>query len=176
MAFPYPFELEDDVMLPNHRLLHIRPLRRGDDLPIRELDDRLSPRTRYLRFFLPIPRLPESLLNLLACVDYRRRLALVGEVDAASGLEVVALGNYGAIDDRTAEIGLVVQDEWQRQGIGLALATRMMRAAERRGFDRFVANVLVENLSMRKFLTRFGRIVSMKTRYGVCEVSFEFMQ
>lgn len=175
MSSPYPIELEDDVMLSNQRRLHIRPLRRGDDLSIRELDDRLSSRTRYLRFFLPIPRLPESLLNFLACVDYRRRLALIGEVDVASGVEVVALGNYGAVDDCTAEIGLVVQDEWQRQGIGLALATRMMRAAERRGFNRFVANVLYENLSTRSFLSRVGRIVSTKTQYGVCEVSFELL-
>jgi len=35
VASPYPIELEDDVMLSNQRLLHIRPLRRGDDLPIR---------------------------------------------------------------------------------------------------------------------------------------------
>jgi len=102
-------------------------------------------------------------------------LALIGEVDVASGVEVVALGNYGAVDDCTAEIGLVVQDEWQRQGIGLALATRMMRAAERRGFNRFVANVLYENLSTRSFLSRVGRIVSTKTQYGVCEVSFELL-
>jgi RimJ/RimL family protein N-acetyltransferase len=66
----------------------------------------------------------------------------------------------------------VVRDEWQRLGVGIALATRVQHAAEARGFDRFVAHVLSENLAMRKVLTHVGRIVSMKTRHGVCEVSF----
>jgi hypothetical protein len=102
----YPSELEDHVRLPNHRLLHIRPLRTCDDGPIRELYSHLSPRTRYLRFLSPMPALPDSVLSLLTCVDYRRRLALLAELDIADGTEVVGLGSFGAIDDGTAEVGL----------------------------------------------------------------------
>ena len=54
----YPNELEDRFRLPNHRLLHIRPLRACEDGPIRELYSHLTPRTRYLRFFSAAPRLP----------------------------------------------------------------------------------------------------------------------
>jgi GNAT superfamily N-acetyltransferase len=172
MIAPYPSELEDHVTLSNQRRLHIRPLRRCDDLPIRELDAGLSLRTRYLRFFLPMPTLPESVLSLLACVDYRRRLALLGEVEVAHGVEVVALGNYGATDEGTVELGLVVRDDWQRRGIGIALTTRVLQAAEARGFDRFVGHVLCENVVVRRLLNRVGRIVSTETHEGVSEVSF----
>jgi acetyltransferase len=122
--------------------LRIRLLRRCDDRPIRELYDRLSPRSRYLRFFSTMPRLPEPLLNSLVCIDYRRRLALLAEVRTVDGHEVVALGNYGATDDRTVEVGLVVRDDWQQQGIGTALAMKLLEAAAARGFDRFVAGGL----------------------------------
>src|SRR5881628_803442 len=95
----YPCELEDHIRLPNHRLLHIRPLRACDDAPIRELYSHLSPRTRYLRFFSPAPRLPDSVLKLLSRVDYRQRLAMLAEFNVADRAEVAALGSFAAIDD-----------------------------------------------------------------------------
>jgi acetyltransferase len=172
VIFQYPSNLEATIRLPHHLLLHVRPLRRCDDRPVRELYRHLSPRTRYLRFFSPMHALPESVLRLLVCVDYSRRLALLAEVDTADGAEVVALGSYGAIDDGTAEVGLVVRDEWQRRGIGTALAMRVLQAAEARGFDRFVAHVLSENTGMRRFLDHVGLVMSTKTHQGVAEVSF----
>src|SRR5258705_7918354 len=95
----YPSELEDHIRLPNQRLLHIRPLRPCDDGPIRELYSHLSPWTRYLRFLSAMPVLPDSVLSLMMCVDYRRRLALLAELDIADGSEVVALGSFGALDE-----------------------------------------------------------------------------
>ena len=116
-----------------------------------------------------MPVLPDS---LLACVDYRQQLALLAELDMADGAEVVALGSFGAIGDGTAEVGLVVRDEWQRQGIGTALVTRVLRAAEARGFDRFITHALWEHVAIRKLLNHVGDIMSTKTEHGVCEVSF----
>lgn len=172
MLSGYPSELEDHIMLANRHLLHIRPLRPCEDGPVRELYRHLSPRTRYLRFFSPMPVLPDSVLGLLTGVDYRRRLALLAEVETAGGVEVVALGSFGATDGSRAEVALVVRDEWQRQGIGIAVAARVLRAAEARGFDRFVAYALRENVVIRKVLDHVGDLVSTKTSDGVCEMSF----
>jgi len=168
----YPSELEDHIRLPNHRLLHIRPLRPCDDGPIRELFSHLGPRTRYLRFLSPMPVLPDSVLSLMTCVDYVRRLALLAELDIAGRTEVVALSSFGAIDDGTAEVGLVVRDEWQRQGIGIALAARVLQAAEARGFTRFVAHAFSDNVVIRKLLNHVGDVLSTRTHQGVSEVSF----
>jgi GNAT superfamily N-acetyltransferase len=168
----YPSELEDHLRLPNHQRLHIRPLRACDDDSIRELYSHLSPRTRYLRFFSPAPRLPDAVLKLLSCVDYRRHLAMLADVNVAERAEVAALGSFAAIDDGTAEVGLVVRDEWQRQGIGLTLAVRVLLAAEARGFDRFVAHVLGGNAAIGALLNHVGVVVSTRTKHGVSEVSF----
>ena len=150
--------------------IHIHPPRRCDDRAVHEFFGRLGPRTRYLRFLTPTP-VPEFVLNLITSVD-DCRLALIAEVDSAEGTTVVAVGNLAAISDDTAEVGLVVGDEWQRQGIGKAVAMRVLEAAEARGFSRFVAHVLSENAVMRKLLDQVGVIVSTKTKYCVSEVSF----
>jgi GNAT superfamily N-acetyltransferase len=171
-AAAYPIELVGDLTIANDRRVRVRPLRRCEDGVVRDLYGRLSPRTRYLRFFSQMPTLPESVVRLLTCVDYRRQLALLVELDTAEGAEVVALGSYAALDDRCVEVGLVVRDEWQRQGIGIALADRVMRAAQARGFDRFVAHTLWDNVVLRKLLNHVGNIISSTTRYGVCELTF----
>lgn len=160
------------VVLPGHERVRIRPLGFCEDGPIRSLDRRLSTRTRYLRFFSPMPALSDSLVEMLACVDGRRRLALVAERERDGAVEVVGLANFGAIDDETAEFGIVVQDDWQRRGLGTALLDWLLRAAADRGFERFVAHVLTENWVIRKLLKRFGRITHGSVSYGVAELAF----
>jgi RimJ/RimL family protein N-acetyltransferase len=166
-----PTELEDDLTLSNDRRLHIRPLGRCEGDAIRAFYARLSPRTRYLRFFSPMPTLPDSVLRLLTCVDQRRSLALVAEDGAADG-EVVGLASFGAIDHDRAEVALVVRDDWQHQGVGLELAGRVMQAAELRGFHRFLVHVTWDNLAIRRLLAHVGKIVSAHASGGVSEIEF----
>ena len=167
----YPSELDEDLTLPDERHLHIRALHRCEEAPIRELDAHLSLRTRYLRFLSPLPELPDSVVRLLACVDHRRTLALVVE-DDGEGREVVGLGSFGAVDDHNAEVALLVRDDWQRQRIGSALAERVLAAAEKRGFDRFIVYMHSDNVAIRKLLQRVGRVVSTKASAGVLELAF----
>jgi len=169
---PYPGQLEDRLLLPNRGAIRLRPLRQSDVGVIGEFYRRLSPQTRYLRFASPMPDPPEALLRLITSVDDDRRLALIAESDIADGAEVVALGECAALDDHTAEVGFVVQDEWQRQGIGTALAMRTLGAAEVRGFDRFIAEMLAYNVGVRRLLDRVGVVVSTKTWRGMSEVTF----
>src|SRR4030095_8502610 len=100
-----PSGLDDGGALPNHRRVHIRALRRDEDAPIRELCVRLSPRTRYLRFFSST--MPDSVIRQLARVDYRHQLALVAEHEIGNVREIVGLGSFGAVDATTVAVGLV---------------------------------------------------------------------
>lgn len=168
----YPTEFDDNVVLTNHKHVRIRALRRCEERPIRELYARLSPRTRYMRFFSPMPVLPDAVVRLLACVDYRRTLALLVEYDNGCGWEAIGLGSFGAVDDNDVEIALVVRDDWQRLRLGTELARRILQAAEDRGFHRFIANVRSENVAVRRLLRHVGEIVSAKMIGGVSEIAF----
>jgi len=149
--------LEAELTRADNRRLHIRPLRRCEDDASRAFYARLSPRTRYLRFFSPMPFLPDAVLRLLTSVDYRRNVSLVAEDGAGTG-EIVALASFGATDDDCGEVALVVRDDWQRQRVETALADRVLRAAEDLGFCRLVVHVTSDNLAIRKLLTRVGDV------------------
>jgi acetyltransferase len=99
-------------------------------------------------------------------------VAWLAESEIADGADVVALSEYAALDDHTAEVGFVVRDEWQRLGVGTALAMSTLRAAEARGFDLFVAEVLPHNVGVRRLLDRVGVVVSAKSWRGVSEITF----
>jgi len=171
-AAEYPVDLDECVTLPNQQRLRIRALVRCEEGGIRDLFARSSPRTRYLRFLSPFHTVPDSVIQLLACVDYRRRLALVAEYQDGRDAEVVGLGSFAAIDEHHAEVSLAVRDDWQRQRIGTALASRILQAAESRGFYRFTAHVLGENVAIRKLIDRLSNVVSRRSSGGVSELVF----
>ena len=72
--------------------LHFRSLRPGEDSVVRDLFARLSLPTRYLRFFLPLPVLSDSLLRIIGGAEDQGRIAMVAETDDVRR-QVVALGN-----------------------------------------------------------------------------------
>ena len=162
----------DNVILSNGKQVRIRLLRQGEDGPIRELWPHLSPRTRYLRFLSILSSLPDSLMERLISDTTCRSMAIVAEHDTDGSPIIVGLANLGAVDDESAEVGLVVRDDWQRQHVGTELARTMMLAAERRGIRRFIGHVLVENVAMRRLLKNIGVIVSAKLDGNVHEVAF----
>lgn len=165
-------EDRDNVFLSNGKQVRLRFLQQGEDGPIRELWPHLSPRTRYLRFLSILSSLPDSLLRRLISDNDRRSMAIVAEHDTEGTSIVIGLANLGAVDDESAEVGLVVRDDWQRQHVGTELARTMMIAAERRGIRRFIGHVLEENVAMRRLLKNIAVVVSAKPDGNVQEIAF----
>ena len=168
----YPAELERDLVLRDGSVVRIRPIRPDDASRLQELHSRLSVNTAYQRFFAIVKRLPPDWAHTLATVDYRRRLALVVEIDGKKGLELIAVGRYDAIDDTEAEVAFVVQDSWQNRGLGTIVFAEVLRAAAARSFRRFRAYVLADNRRMLDLIERFTRIESRKVEQNVTELVF----
>src|SRR5262245_45011956 len=104
------------------RTVTIRPVRDDDEERLARFFTRLSRDTLYRRFFTAMPRIAPSLIDRLVHVDHHRREALVAIVHD----EIVAEARYdGSTSDPTAaEAAVVVEDGWQRHGIGAALLER----------------------------------------------------
>jgi len=117
--------------------------------------------------------LPPDWAQVLATVDYRRRLALVAEHDGADGVEIIGVGRYEPTDEPdTVEVAFVVQDDWQNRGLGTILVRDVLDAAAARGMRRFRAYVLSDNRRMLDLITRFGDVHERKTDQGVTELLF----
>ena len=98
----------------------------------------LSARTRYLRFFAGITITPAML-----------RVLSGDNVDAVVATGPGAIVGHGIAADRAGpggttitEIGVVVADAWQSQGVGSALVRALIAAAEARGAATVAMDVL----------------------------------
>jgi RimJ/RimL family protein N-acetyltransferase len=161
---------ERPVTLRDGTLVRLRPIRSDDGAALVALFGRLSERTIYQRFFTVRRSLPTEWVHLFTHVDYDRRMAIVAERNTQDGPEVVGVVRYDVTEPAdTAEIAVVVEDAWQRQGLGTILLHAIMRAGEARGIRTFRVDVLAENRAMLRLLARETEIVARTTGQGLTE-------
>jgi RimJ/RimL family protein N-acetyltransferase len=132
--------------------IEIRPLGRDDRSAFARFFERLSTDSRYLRFFAPMPTLPERTLDMMVEADGHRHGALA----AWQGGELIGEARYVAFADESAEVAVTVRDDWQRRGIGTTMMLRVIADAARNGFCRVTATSLAENRGIRKILSSAG--------------------
>lgn len=141
------------ILLSGGQVVQLRHAWPGDgDLVVR-MFYRLSPSTIYYRLFIPAPQTPDwaTRFAALAVPSEADRVVMVAVLEG----ETVGFANYADIRPHEAELALVVEDAWQRQGIGRALLTALVGAARRRDVEVFNATILGENSRALRFLTRF---------------------
>jgi GNAT superfamily N-acetyltransferase len=130
------------VELRDGRSVCVRPLRADDGERLRRLFFRLSPLSVYRRFMSPLPAPREEGLRRLLDVDHCEREALA----ALDGDDIVAVARYARLPgSESADIAVVVADDWQRDGLAHLLLERLARLATTHGIGHFQATVLGDN-------------------------------
>ena len=163
MALPIS-EWSCDVVLRDGSTVQLRPVRPGDAEPLRELYDRLSPESRYRRFFGVVPKLDDERLAFLAGADQEEHVALVAE----SRGRLVADARYiREGKGESAEVAFTVVDKYQGQGIGGSLMRHLTTLAREVGLKELIAEVLPENIPMLKVFENSGLRISAKQEDGV---------
>ena len=147
------------VLKPKHGpTLLARPLRHGDVRTVMGVFERLGERSRRTRFNGPKPRLSASELRQLALVD-RTRQALVAYVEGDP--QPVAIARL-VRDGRSAEIAFEVADEYQRRGIGSALAAELIADARAAGITEITALVSSDNPAAVALLRRITKVLDIR--------------
>jgi GNAT superfamily N-acetyltransferase len=121
----------------------IRPARPADLAALGDFFAGLSAQTRYLRFFAPVTPGP-ALLRLLSggTGTAYAMVATWGEVIIGHAM---AADRAGPCSVRMTEIGVVVADAWQGQGVGSALVRALITSAQARGVTSVAMDVLPAN-------------------------------
>ncbi|UNO38632.1 GNAT family N-acetyltransferase [Streptomyces sp. MST-110588] len=131
----------DVLTLPEGNAITIRRADTSDLVAAREMHERCSERTLSLRYHGPVADAERYLGHLLS-PRFGRTLA----VETTSG-RLVALGHLLWDGDET-EVALVVEDAWQRRGIGAELLRRLVGMAAEAGCESVYAITQASNTGM----------------------------
>ncbi|MFF2303924.1 GNAT family N-acetyltransferase [Streptomyces sp. NPDC058128] len=132
---------QDVLTLPEGNEITVRRADQRDLPAARAMHDRCSARTLGLRYHGPVGDADRYLDHLLS-PRFGRTLA----VQTASG-RLVALGHLLWDGDET-EVALMVEDDWQRRGIGSELLGRLVAMAEEAGCASVYAVTQSSNTGM----------------------------
>lgn len=114
----------------------------------------LSDRSRLNRFFAPVHELSPDQLERVTRSRPPGELALVAETAEGAGSRIVAMAQYAVCEPLDAEFAVVVDDAWQRQGLGSQLLGVLAEHAARAGLAAFSGFVLADNWPMLTLLAR----------------------
>lgn len=167
----YPAEWEADVVLGDGGVARLRPIRPDDAERLVEFYDRVSPESKYLRFFAPYPRLSDSDVARFTQVDYVDRVAFIVTV----GEQMIAVGRYDRLENDQAEVAFLVEDAHQGRGIAQLLLEHLAEAARERGITGFMAEILPQNRRMAQVFSDAGYRVSRGIEDGVLMVEFPIL-
>ena len=170
----YPEELERLDTLRDGTEMFFRPVKPTDEAALSEMLYSMSPASLRTRYIAQTMTFPHKDVQQLANIDYTQDLCIVGTVPGTSGEQIVAIAQY-FLEPRTqaAEVAFIVQDEWQKKGMGTFLLKYLTKIAIRQGVKSFYAKVLPANKAMLAIFHNTGFNVNTAFDGDVYNITYD---
>jgi hypothetical protein len=152
----------EHVLADGTRIL-VRTIRPSDAPALREAFHRLSPSSKYRRFFGGVTELSDEMLAYLTNVDGVSHFAIVATLESndlksESGIGVARFVRLEG-EPSVAEAAVTVVDEMQSKGVARILLATLAIAATERGVERFRGAILASNAPVRAILAEVGAVL-----------------
>jgi GNAT superfamily N-acetyltransferase len=126
--------------------IRVRRVAACDGAALTGVLERMSLRTRWLRFHSPVVRFSGPQLRMLLEADHHDRSVLLAEAEVEPGRwQLIGFAQYARIGGDHADAAIVLEDAWQGRGVGRALALQLISAARAAGIVAFTSEILTEN-------------------------------
>ncbi len=174
MGYYFDEDYDERAVLRDGTEVQLRLIGPSDKALLVDGFERMSPESRYRRFFTAKSRLTDAELCYLTEIDNVNHVA-IGAVRWVDGKpQGTGVARFVRLDDRpdAAEAAIAVIDEMQGRGLGSLLFQRLVSAARERGVERIVSTVLGSNKPMLQIL----REMCIETEHNIDEgiVTTEF--
>ena len=153
-----------EIELPSHGRVRIRPVREDDDDLINDAYERMSERSRYMRFFSARSKLSPQLVESLTDIDHTTHFGwLIQDPDTKSEIDNEGCGLVtGAArlilddDPTSAEASLALVDGYQGRGIGRFMIELLVATAADVGAEVLRFEILRSNGAMIGLVRKMG--------------------
>ncbi len=154
----YPRELETYRTLKDGSVILFRPVKISDEPLIKDFFYSLSDRSVYQRFLSVRRDMPHSeIQKSFVVIDYTKGMVILAVTEKAGVEEILGMAQYSIIEGTlTAEVSIVVRDDYQNRGIGSELLSYILQVGKKQGLLAFTAEILPENAKIMKLIHRIG--------------------
>jgi RimJ/RimL family protein N-acetyltransferase len=161
----YPEKLETPKTTKPGLKILLRPVRISDEPLLKDFYYSLSDTTLYKRFMSARKDMPhEKLQQHFVIIDYTKEMVMLAVLRQRGREIITGVGQYrGREGSHTAEVAIMVKDEYQNQGIGTELLTHLTYIAMKQGLLGFSAEVLNENRAMMHLFEKMGFNIEKET-------------
>jgi len=174
----YPAELETIRTTKSGLEFLLRPVKISDEPLLKDFFYNLSDETRYKRFLSHREDMPHDMLqSIFVVIDYTQEMVVLATIEKEGTEDVIAVGQY-AINEGTltAQVALVVRDDYHHKGIGSKLISYLAYIAKKQGLVGFNADILPDNKHIMHLMENIGCIVDKKYTAGVIRLKVVFQE
>ncbi len=180
---PYPNQYVSREELHDGTSITVRPIRPEDEPLMVKFHEALSERSVYMRYFHMMnldQRTAHERLTRICFIDYDREIALVAERrDPGTGeREIVGVGRLSKnlVSGDAAEFSLLVNDLYQRRGVGTILLGKLLEIGRQEGLHRITAEILPANRPMQNVSRKLGFSLRHDPEEGVVHADLDLYQ
>jgi acyl-CoA hydrolase/RimJ/RimL family protein N-acetyltransferase len=153
----YPEHLETFRTTTKGLKIFLRPVKITDEGLMKDFFYSLSARSMHKRFMSLRVEMPHERLQQYLPVDYEKDMAIAALVKEGENEVLVGLGQYFLNrDQHTAEVAIVVGDDYQKKSVGTEILFYLTAIARQRGLLGFTAEVLLDNEPMLRLFDKLG--------------------
>ena len=157
-AGEYPSELETCRSTKSGLEFLLRPVKINDEPILKDFIYSLSEETMYKRFISRRKDMPHEMLqDLFVVIDYTKEMVALATLKEGEKETVIGVGQYVINEGtRTADIALVVRDDYQNQGVGTEIVSYLAYLAKKQGILGFTAEILPDNVQILRLVEKVG--------------------
>jgi len=150
-------EMRDTLRLSDGTPVTLRYTHADDGELIQELVRGLSLTSRYQRFFIPVRELAPEMIARFTSNAAHDAVTLLATIRHGEREVAIAMAQYVAdpYPDR-CDFAVVVDDAWQRNGLGRKLVESLACIAHAAGIERIEGDVLADNEPMLRLMLDMG--------------------
>jgi len=174
----YPEELEALKTTNSGLKIHLRPVRISDEPLLKDFFYSLSEGTMHKRFMQAQRSMPHEVLQeSFVVIDYSKEMVILSTVQHNQKEVITGLAQFTTNEgSHTAEVAIVIKDEYQNKGIGTELLIHLTYIAKKQGLLGFSADVLKDNRAMLHLFEKVGFDTEKKTKPDVYTLSLRFKE
>lgn len=174
---PYPYQLEENVVLKNGEQCLFRPILPEDEPLLRQFISLVTKEDLYYRYFSEINEFTHEDLANMTQIDYDREMAFVAIRQQNGSSEIIGVTRaISDPDNIDAEFAVLVRSDLKGLGLGRRLLEKLIAYTREHGLQRLNGITMPNNRGMVSLARKLGFDVDIQLEDGIVSLTLPLIK